>query len=321
MPSRSDPQPRFEDTRISAAHRAALRSLDRVVGETAAPTPPGEALASTVDQLSSGEVLVLTGAGISTDSGIPDYRGDHGSLRRSRPMTFQEFAASPEARKRYWARGFVGATRMRQAEPNLSHRIVASWQQRGLLAGIVTQNVDGLHSAAGATDVVALHGDMSWVDCLACGHREARTDFEVRLEAANPGFRESVMSEHLVVNADGDVNLDQADVDRFVILHCLNCGSDRLKPSVVYFGENVAAETRERTRDLASHSRSLLVLGSSLAVMSGYRFVLDAEKAGKRTTVINGGPGRADTKVGVLWRTPLTPALEEVDAALRRAGV
>ncbi|MGO2632803.1 MAG: Sir2 family NAD-dependent protein deacetylase [Galactobacter sp.] len=320
MPNRLDPQPRFEDPLIRAAHRAALRSLDRVVGETAGPTPPADARAATVDQLLAGEVLILTGAGISTDSGIPDYRGEHGSLRRSRPMTFQEFSASPEARKRYWARGFIGAAHLRGAEPNLSHRIVAAWQRRGLLAGIVTQNVDGLHAAAGATDVVALHGDMSWVDCLDCGNREAREEFDARLEAANPGFRESVDPTGLVVNADGDVNLDQADVDRFVILHCLNCGSDRLKPSVVYFGENVAPETRERTRDLTQGARSLLVLGSSLAVMSGYRFVLDAGRAGKPTTVINGGPGRADAKADVLWRTPLLPALEEVDAALRRAG-
>jgi NAD-dependent SIR2 family protein deacetylase len=321
MPSRQDPQPEFRDPLVSAAHRAALRSLDRVVGETGVITEPSVALAATVDQLSVGGVLVLTGAGISTDSGIPDYRGEHGSLRRSRPMTFQEFAASPEARRRYWARGFVGAARMRRTSPNLSHRIIASWQDRGLLAGLVTQNVDGLHAAAGASDVVALHGDMSWVDCLDCGHREARADFDARLEAANPGFRESVDVDGLVVNADGDVNLDQEHVDRFVTLHCLVCGSDRLKPSVVYFGENVAPETRERTRELAAGSRSLLVLGSSLAVMSGYRFVLDAARAGRRTTVINGGPGRADAKVDVLWRTPLMPALEEVDAALRRAGV
>jgi NAD-dependent SIR2 family protein deacetylase len=298
-----------------------LRSLDRVVGDTTDPTDPAEALAATVEQLRTGGVLVLTGAGISTDSGIPDYRGEHGSLRRSRPMTFQEFAASAQARRRYWARGFVGLARLREAHPNLSHHIVASWQSRGLLAGVVTQNVDGLHAAAGTQDVVAMHGDMAWVDCLDCGHREPRAHFDQRLEAANPGFRETIEDEHLVVNADGDVNLDQADVDRFVILHCLNCGSDRLKPSVIYFGENVPATVHAKARELGAAATSLLVLGSSLAVMSGYRFVLEAERAGKRTTVINGGPGRADAKVDVLWRTPLTPALEELDAALRRSGV
>jgi NAD-dependent SIR2 family protein deacetylase len=304
---------------VRAAHRAALRSLDRVVGETATPTEPAQALAATVDQLRAGGVLILTGAGISTDSGIPDYRGENGSLRRSRPMTFQEFAASSEARRRYWARGFVGVTQLREARPNICHHIVASWQRRGLLAGVVTQNVDGLHAAAGTKDVVAMHGDMAWVGCLDCGHREPRAQFDERLEAANPGFRESIDAEHLVVNADGDVNLEQADVDRFVTLNCLNCGSDRLKPSVVYFGENVPAEVHAKARALGEASSSLLVLGSSLAVMSGYRFVLEAERAGKRTTVINGGPGRADAKVDVLWRTQLTPALEEIDAALRRS--
>ncbi|RII43806.1 NAD-dependent protein deacetylase [Galactobacter valiniphilus] len=322
MPSRHDPQPQFEDERLSAAHRAALRSLDRVVEHTAEPTEPAVAREAVLEQLLAGNVLLLTGAGISTDSGIPDYRGPQGSLRRSRPMTFQEFQADPEARQRYWARGFVGTRLMGQARPNISHHIVADWQRRGLLSGIVTQNVDGLHAAAGATDVVALHGDMRSVMCLDCGNAEPRASFERRLEEVNPGYRESVTARvgELDVNADGDVSLDADTVARFHTVRCLVCGSDRLKPSVVYFGENVPAPTRERAEELKAASTSLLVVGSSLAVMSGYRFVLDAQKRGQHVSVINGGPGRADARVETLWRTQAAPALEELDAALRRAG-
>lgn len=318
MPDRHDPHPEFGDPKVRAAHRAALRSLDRVVGETAPATDPARAREAIAERLQRGRVLVLTGAGVSTDSGIPDYRGANGSLRRSRPMTFQEFASAPEARRRYWARGFVGATRLRAARPNLNHHIIASWQRRGFLAGVITQNVDGLHTQAGTEDVIPLHGDMTWVDCLDCGHREARADFEQRLEAANPGYRESIADEGLVVNADGDVNLDQTDVDRFHTVVCTNCGSDRLKPSVVYFGENVDPQVRARAVAMAGSSSSLLVLGSSLAVMSGYRFVLEAERRQHPRAVINAGPGRADAKVDILWRSELTPALEEVDALLRR---
>lgn len=320
MPSRDDPAPEFTDPRLSAAHRAALRSLDRVVAETAEPTDPDAARAALVQQLEAGGVLVLTGAGVSTDSGIPDYRGPRGSLRRSRPMTFQEFQADASARQRYWARGYIGSGALTQARPNVAHLILAEWQRRGLVSGLVTQNVDGLHTAAGSRDVIALHGDMRWVDCLTCGYREPREEFDQRLEAANPGYRESVTVDPSQVNADGDVSLDADTVARFQLVRCLNCGSDRLKPSVVYFGESVPASVHADVARLRERSASLLVVGSSLAVMSGYRFVLDAKAAHWPTAVVNGGPGRADARVDVLWRTAVAPALEEVDAALRRAG-
>ncbi|RKW71306.1 Sir2 family NAD-dependent protein deacetylase [Galactobacter caseinivorans] len=321
MPSRHDPQPQFADPTLTAAHRAALRSLDRVVEHTAEPTDPALALQAVTEQLAAGGVLILTGAGVSTDSGIPDYRGPNGSLRRSRPMTFQEFQADPAARQRYWARGFVGTHRMAQARPNLGHAVIADWQRRGLASGIITQNVDGLHTAAGARDVITLHGDMRSVSCLDCDTQEPREHFDERLEAANPGYRESVELGDEQINADGDVSLDAATVARFHTVRCEVCGSDRLKPSVVYFGENVPAAVHAAADALKDASRSLLVVGSSLAVMSGYRFVLDAAGKGKRSAVINGGPGRADAKVDVLWRTQVTPALEEVDAALRRRGL
>lgn len=320
MTLRHDPQPQFDDPKLSAAHRAALRSLDRVVEDGTAPSAPETARAEITEQLAEGGVLLLTGAGVSTDSGIPDYRGPNGSLRRSRPMTFQEFQADAAARQRYWARGFIGTALMRSARPNIIHHVVADWQRRGLLSHVVTQNVDGLHAQAGAEGVIALHGDMSTVDCLNCGHSEERAHFEARLEEANPGYRASVGESIGEVNADGDVQLSQADVDRFHLVRCEVCGSDKLKPSVVYFGENVPVATRERSQAAQRDARSLLVVGSSLAVMSGYRYVLEAQRHGKRVSIINGGPTRADDKADVLWRSSAAAAVEEIDARLRRQG-
>ena len=320
LPRWSEEQTAFTDKpRVADAHRAALRSLERAVGHSADPTPDDEAREAVTAMLSCGRVLVLTGAGISTDSGIPDYRGPQGSLRRTRPMTVQEFRADPAARKRYWARAFIGHRLMNQARPNLGHRVLAEWQRRGLLSGIVTQNVDGLHEEAGATDVIALHGDMTQVECLDCGATEPREVYEVRLEAANPGYRESVTVRDAYVNPDGDVSLSDADVARFNTVGCAVCGSEKMKPSVVYFGENVPKGRRERVEKLKAESDALLVVGSSLAVMSGYRFVLDAIKRGQPAATITAGPGRADDKVDVLWRTLATPALLEVEAQLLRS--
>ncbi|WP_256276348.1 Sir2 family NAD-dependent protein deacetylase [Arthrobacter sp. HMSC08H08] len=320
LPRWSEEQTVFTDNpRVVDAHKAALRSLERAVGHSAEPTPDAEAREAVTRMVRGGKVLILTGAGVSTDSGIPDYRGPQGSLRRTRPMTVQEFRADPAARKRYWARAFIGHRLMNQARPNLGHRVLAEWQRRGLLSGIVTQNVDGLHEQAGAADVIALHGDMSEVECLDCGATEPRELYEVRLEAANPGYRETVTVRDAHVNPDGDVTLSDADVARFTTVACAVCGSERMKPLVVYFGENVPKERRERVEELKADSDTLLVVGSSLAVMSGYRFVLDALKRGQPTATITAGPGRADDKVDVLWRTLATPALLEVEAQLLRS--
>ncbi|MCQ9343491.1 Sir2 family NAD-dependent protein deacetylase [Corynebacterium kozikiae] len=306
----------MEDPAVAMAHASALRSIARVVEEKVDPTPADVAKARITEQVARGKVLVLSGAGVSTDSGIPDYRGPRGSLSRHRPMTYQEFRHDPAALHRYWARSFVGWRHMDAAAPNRVHELFAKWEVNGLVSGVVTQNVDGLHQAAGSRNVVALHGDLATVVCLNCGRREDRHSFDARLEAANPGYLESIRVEVDMVNPDGDVTLNESDVSRFNLLGCLSCGSPLLKPDVVYFGEPVPAARKAQVAELLERSQSVLVAGSSLAVMSGMRIVLDAIKQGKEVAVINGGPGRADDRVGTVWRTQLRPALEAIDAQL-----
>ncbi|MCY1159262.1 MAG: NAD-dependent protein deacetylase [Citricoccus sp.] len=295
-------------------HRAALRSIARVV-EDSAPLQDPEVARSGIRELLAGAApLVITGAGVSTDSGIPDYRGPGGSLHRHRPMTYQEFRHDDGARHRYWARSFVGWRQMDTAEPNQSHHILAGWQREGLLAGVVTQNVDGLHTAVGTPGLVALHGDLDRVVCLRCGAVEDRRDFDARLVAANPGYLEAVRVDPELVNPDGDVTLGQEWVDRFTMAGCRVCGSVELKPDVVYFGESVPAERKAAAREAFERAGSVLAIGTSLAVMSGFRFVLDAERAGKPVAVINGGPTRGDTRATFRWRTRVAPALAWLDA-------
>lgn len=290
------------------AHQAALRSIARVVHETTPPTDPSLALDRITEQLRRGKVLVITGAGVSTDSGIPDYRGPGGSLTRHRPMTYQEFLHDPAALRRYWARSYVGWKHLAAARPNRTHFALAEMESAGLLTGIVTQNVDGLHLAAGSRIVLALHGTLAWIVCLDCGHREPRPSLDRRLADLNPDFAPAYDPEE--VNPDGDVSLSDSDVTRFHLAPCLSCGSVRLKPDVVYFGEPVPAPRKAQVATLMSQSESVLAVGTSLAVMSGYRIILDALKQGKEVSAINGGPGRADTKVPTLWRTQVGPAFD-----------
>ncbi len=293
-----------------------MRSIERVVVETAVPTEPGAALKAVAGQLSSGNVLVITGAGMSTESGIPDYRSKGGRLTKGRPMTFQEFAYSPEQVRRYWARAFVGMALLRAAAPNRAHFAVTELERAGMLTGVITQNVDGLHSEAGTENVLALHGDMGHVVCLDCGFVEPREAFDGRLAEANPGFRESVLVTGSMINPDGDVDLRLSDVERFRMIRCVRCGRQRLKPDVVYFGESVPKRRRARAAGWLEASSSVLALGTSLAVMSGYKFVLDALKQNKPVAVINGGPGRADDKVTTLWRSNVGDALDALLDAL-----
>ncbi|WP_297005898.1 Sir2 family NAD-dependent protein deacetylase [uncultured Corynebacterium sp.] len=297
---------------VTLAHRSALRSIARVVEETGTHSDPDVALDAVASQLQAGGVLVITGAGVSTDSGIPDYRGPNGSLGRHRPMTYQEFRHDPEASHRYWARSFVGWREMATSRPNVTHYAIAELEDAGLVTGVVTQNVDGLHAAAGSRNLLTLHGDLARVICLECGHTEDRRSFDARLEAANPGYLEEVQLDPTQVNPDGDVTLDAAHVEKFRMVGCERCGSVLLKPDVVYFGEPVPTERRQQAARMVAEASSVLVAGSSLAVMSGYRLVLDAQQQGKRVSVVNGGPGRADAKVDVLWRTSVAPAFLEL---------
>ncbi|MEU8660330.1 NAD-dependent protein deacetylase [Actinoplanes philippinensis] len=259
-----------------------------------------EQLARLDEWVAEGDVVVLSGAGLSTDSGIPDYRGPSGSARRGSPMTYQTFTGDPVARRRYWARSHLGWRTIGDARPNDGHRAVARLQERGLLAGVITQNVDGLHQAAGARDVVELHGNLSRVVCLGCGAGSGRDELEERLSAANPGFAAVAAT----VNPDGDVELDDTEVAGFTVVDCLACGGV-LKPDVVYFGETVPPERVSRSFALVAGARTLLVLGSSLTVMSGRRFVLRAVRDGIRVAIVNRGVTRGEPYADLVIDAPL----------------
>jgi NAD-dependent SIR2 family protein deacetylase len=238
-----------------------------------------------------GAVCVLSGAGLSTESGIPDYRGPSGALRARLPITIAEFRSSPAARQRYWARAQIGWQRLAAARPNAGHRAVAALQQAGLLRGIITQNVDGLHQAAGARDIVELHGTLDRVVCLECGARSTRDALDERLRAVNPDL---AWNEVAPSNPDGDVELADEHVARFRLVGCECCGADLLKPDVVFFGENVPRPRVQRCFELVDGSAGLLVLGSSLTVMSGLRFVHRARQVGIPVAIVNRGATRGD---------------------------
>jgi NAD-dependent SIR2 family protein deacetylase len=265
-------------------------------------TAPIDVLA---ELLSAGGVVVLSGAGLSTESGIPDYRGPTGVARRHTPMTYQTFTGDAWARRRYWARSHLGWRTICGAAPNAGHRAVTALQRAGLVDAVITQNVDGLHTAAGSTDVVELHGRLADVVCLDCGDRTTREDLDRRLRQANPGFTAAVTT----VNPDGDVELPDATVADFTMVDCARCGTGMLKPDVVFFGETVPAARVARCFDLVERARTLLVLGSSLTVMSGRRFVIRAARRGIPVAIVNQGATRGDAYATVTLDAPLGVAL------------
>ncbi|MFE5886040.1 NAD-dependent protein deacetylase [Streptomyces hydrogenans] len=270
--------------------------------------PPGTTdLEPVVDVVRGGGVLVLSGAGISTESGIPDYRGEGGSLARHTPMTYQDFTGGERARRRYWARSHLGWRTFGRARPNDGHLAVAAFGRAGLLTGVITQNVDGLHRAAGSDGVVELHGGLDRVVCLSCGDVSARRELARRLEEANPGFDPVPAA----VNPDGDADLTDEQVADFHVVPCVVCGGV-LKPDVVFFGETVPAERVERCRELVRGAASVLVLGSSLTVMSGLRFVRQAAQAGTPVVIVNRDATRGDTLAAARVALPLGKALTSV---------
>ncbi|WP_306312974.1 NAD-dependent protein deacetylase [Streptomyces hydrogenans] len=270
--------------------------------------PPGTTdLEPVVDVVRGGGVLVLSGAGISTESGIPDYRGEGGSLARHTPMTYQDFTGGERARRRYWARSHLGWRTFGRARPNDGHRAVAAFGRAGLLTGVITQNVDGLHRAAGSDGVVELHGGLDRVVCLSCGDVSTRRELARRLEEANPGFDPVPAA----VNPDGDADLTDEQVADFHVVPCVVCGGV-LKPDVVFFGETVPAERVERCRELVRGAASVLVLGSSLTVMSGLRFVRQAAQAGTPVVIVNRDATRGDTLAAARVALPLGKALTSV---------
>jgi NAD-dependent SIR2 family protein deacetylase len=259
---------------------------------TALPVPDVADLPVALDLLAGRSFVALTGAGMSTDSGIPDYRGP-GSPART-PMTYSEFVSGPQAQQRYWARSHLGWSRMKRAVPNDGHRALTTLEEAGLLRLLITQNVDGLHEAAGTRSTCALHGRIADVICLDCRARSSRAALHERLGVLNPGW--SDRHAEVEVRPDGDVDL--TDTAGFLVPGCDSCGGV-LKPDVVFFGENVPKSRVERcyaaVDALDACSQALVVLGSSLTVMSGLRFVRRATKLGIPVVVVNRGATRADS--------------------------
>jgi NAD-dependent SIR2 family protein deacetylase len=260
-----------------------------------------------VELLRAGNVTVLSGAGLSTESGIPDYRGPDGK-RRVVPMTYGEFVASPANRQRYWARSFVGRRRFAGAGPNAGHRAVADLQRLGLVRAIITQNVDGLHQVAGAGDVLELHGNLAAARCLDCGETTTTAELHGRLAEANPHF-EGIAGE---MRPDGDVVLPDEVVAGFHAPHCLACRSDLVKPDVVFFGESVLKTLVEQCFSYVDASWGLVVLGSSLQVMSGYRFVRRAAANGIPVAIVTRGPSRGDDEATIRLDAPLGITLSRI---------
>lgn len=234
--------------------------------------------------------LVLTGAGISTSSGIPDYRDSEGVRRGKAPMMYQEFLATPQARRRYWARAMLGWPRVRIAQPNKAHQALAILQQRERISGLITQNVDTLHDQAGSHDVIELHGSLHRVLCLDCQLRSPRDAIQRQLEVANPYLAQV----HAVQAPDGDTLLDPAYEEHFQVPRCPHCNGERLKPDVVFFGENVAPATAARAMAAVAQADGLLVVGSSLMAYSAFRLCKAMVEQGKPVIAINLGKTRGD---------------------------
>ncbi|MCD9569000.1 NAD-dependent protein deacetylase [Pseudomonas protegens] len=254
--------------------------------------------------------MVLTGAGISTPSGIPDYRDSEGVRRGRQPMMYQEFLAQPEARRRYWARAMLGWPRIRQARPNAAHQALTQLQAAGRIAGVITQNVDALHDEAGSLEVIELHGSLQRVLCLDCGQRSQREAIQQQLEAHNP----YLAGVDAVQAPDGDTLLDPAFEERFQVPHCPYCNGSRLKPDVVFFGENVAAATAARALSAVHEAAGLLVVGSSLMAYSAFRLCRAVAEQGKPLLAINFGRTRADELLDLKLSEPcdlLLPQLAE----------
>lgn len=260
--------------------------------------------------LAEGLITVLSGAGISTDSGIPDYRGEDRTRRRgndgdSGPVTYAQFMGSVEKRRHYWARSALGWPWIRDREPNRAHHILGGLEQAEHINGIITQNVDDLHFKAGSRNVVELHGNLKRIRCMDCGRISSRDELQRRMLRDNPRW-ERLSSNY---SPDGDAQLPQEVTREFRTPGCLTCGGI-LKPDVVFFGENVPFDRVERCYAMVDDCDLLLVLGSSLAVRSGLRFVEYADKAGTPVVIVNRGATRGDPFADLKAHSSITPWLE-----------
>jgi NAD-dependent SIR2 family protein deacetylase len=284
---------------------------------TTPSSPVRDAVQRAATLLAGGMVVAVTGAGISTDSGIPDYRGP-GSVPRS-PMTGAEFRSGPAARQRYWARSHLGWQRMRQARPNDGHRALAELQASGAVSTVITQNVDGLHQAAGSAPVIDLHGRIDRVICLDCAAVLPRADLEREHARLNPGFGTVGAAGGAGDQADiryapdGDADLD--DTGGFTVAPCPRCAGV-LKPDVVFFGENVPPQRVSRCCAAVDSAGAVLVVGSSLTIMSGFRFVRQAAARGIPTVIVNRGPTRGDPLAAMCIDGGCSEVLRELADAL-----
>ena len=251
--------------------------------------------------------VVLTGAGCSTASGIPDYRDDEGHWKRRQPVQFNDFMGDPRTRQRYWARSFVGWERIRRARPNRAHHALARLEANGHIRHLITQNVDGLHQRAGSTRITDLHGRLDRVACTTCGEARDRDHFQAQLRAHNPRWRTAAA----VTAPDGDADLEPASYADFAIPDCGVCGGV-VKPSVVFFGETVPRARVERAWHEVNRADLLLVAGSSLMVFSGFRFARGAAERGVPVAAVNLGKTRADNLLTVKIEADCGTALEEI---------
>ncbi|MBR0695657.1 NAD-dependent protein deacetylase [Bradyrhizobium lablabi] len=249
---------------------------------------PHRALEDFVDR--HRRLFVLTGAGCSTNSGIPDYRDSDGNWKRTRPVTIQAFLNEAGTRQRYWARSMVGWRRFGRAAPNDAHRALASLEERGRCELLLTQNVDRLHQAAGSRRVIDLHGRLDVVRCLGCAATTTREAYQGELARLNPCW----LGLDAADAPDGDADLEHQDFSCFVVPACRSCGGGILKPDVVFFGENVPRDVVASARSHLEQADAMLVVGSSLMVYSGFRFVQMAERRGLPIAAVNLGRTRAD---------------------------
>ena len=260
---------------------------------------------------SSQSLTVLTGAGVSTGSGIPDYRDENGDWKHAQPMQFAEFKGSEVARRRYWSRSYVGWQRFGSAEPNDAHAALASLESLGKVDTLITQNVDGLHSRAGSRAVIDLHGDLSQVRCLECETTTPRTSYQDVMRNKNPGWHAEIFR----YKPDGDAELAEESHQNFRVPGCDRCGGI-VKPDVVMFGESVPRERVESAMASVDRSDTLLVVGSSLMVFSGYRFARRASDQGKTVAIVNKGRTRADDLAAVRVDEDCGHALRSLVATL-----
>jgi NAD+-dependent protein deacetylase sirtuin 4 len=270
-----------------------------------------EALRALAELLGGRRVVVLTGAGVSTESGIPDYRSPEASARVRRPIHGPEFVRSESLRRRYWARAMAGWETFRRAQPGRAHRALARLEARGVVMSVITQNVDRLHHAAGSRRVIELHGALAEVVCLACGALEDRDALQERMRMANRAW----VAAAAPAAPDGDADLDDRSIAAFAVPACLGCGGP-LKPRVVFFGENVARPIVEAAFGCVDQAEALLVAGTSLAVYSGFRFLRRAAERRIPIAIVNRGPVRGEEHAAIKVEASTGQVLDELARTL-----